>query len=372
MARCASAASIRRAGSAKGRTPAGISQTDLFSSASGDWMATVPRSDLSDTVSRFVLRFSRALERFTGTSPHRVATVWSEMAGEWEVGGASHWTELELVQERINRRISGNPSVDPYVYLIRNYLQGKLPLERALTIGCGDGSLERGLSKYGFCRRHDAFDIAPGAIEKAKVAAAEAGLDHIRYEVKDANTAALSPRTYDCVFGQHSIHHVAALEHVFRGVAKALKPGGLFVLNEFVGPTRFQWTDRQLAVANGLCQVLPPAVLRRVTDGRPRGPITRLTIAEMIEADPSESVRSSDILPLLPRYFDVLEVRGYGGTILHLLLDEIAGNFRAPSAARLLDIICDLEELLIAGGDLTHDFAFVVARRRSERCEGER
>jgi hypothetical protein len=56
-------------------------------------------------------------------------------------------------------------------------------------------------------------------------------------------------------------------------------------------------------------------------------------------------------------------VKGYGGTILHLLLHEIAGNFYDPDAARLLDAICDIEDGLIASGDLQSDFAVIIARR---------
>jgi len=47
----------------------------------------------------------------------------------------------------------------------------------------------------------------------------------------------------------------------------------------------------------------------------------------MNAADPSEAVCSADIVKLLPDYFDVFEINGYGGSLLHLLLEGITGNF---------------------------------------------
>ena len=316
------------------------------------------------SVTRLARRLRAALPWPSIAADERVALLWGENAGTWQVGGTLHWTELPQVRRRINARVSGDPEVDPWLHTIRTHLAGRLPLERALTLGCGDGLLERGLAQYGFCRRHDAFDLAPAAIDKARRAAAEGGLSHIHYEVRDGNTVDLDEGTYDCVLAAHAVHHLEALEHVFTEVRTALRPGGLFVLDEFVGPTRFQWTDRQLEVVNGLLKSLPAPLRLSCRDGRtPRPAVERPTIAEMQRIDPSEAVRSAEILALLPRYFEVLEVKGYGGTVLHLLLHEIAGNFYDPAAARLLDAISDIEEGLIAAGDLQNDFAFIIARR---------
>ncbi len=297
----------------------------------------------------------------------RTAEHWGKHADAWYQGGAMHWTELEAVQRRINRRVSGDPLVDPYQYVLARYFAGRLPLERALTLGCGTGELERGLVQYGFCSRHDAFDIAEESILKARDAARRAGLEHLRYEVADVNRIELPAQTYDCVWGVHSIHHLAALEHVFGQVRRALKPGVYFVLNEFVGPTRFQWTDRQLEVINGLLRTLPAHLrVRCGTAQTLKSEVTRPTIAEMKRIDPSEAIRSAEIRPLFPRYFEVVEVKGYGGTVLHMLLHEIAGNFQNadPATSAILEAICDLEEALVALGDLPHDFAMIVGCAR--------
>jgi len=137
-----------------------------------------------------------------------------------------HWTALDAVQRRINRRVSGNPLVDPYRDVLDKYFAGLRPVERALTLGCGTGELERGATQYNFCLHHHAFDIAEESIRKDREAARQAGFGHIHYEVRDVNRIELSAQTYDCVLGVHSIHHPAELEHVFNHVRRALRPGG--------------------------------------------------------------------------------------------------------------------------------------------------
>ena len=295
-----------------------------------------------------------------------VAEVWGEQAGTWSIGGVRHWTELARVQAILNRRVSGDVLVDPYLWFLRTRLEGRLPVARALTIGCGGGDLERGLATYGFAASHDAFDVAPGAIEKARTAASEAGLGHVRYSVANGNELSLEANAYDVVFGIHSIHHIERLEHLFDQVARALKPGGLFFMNEFVGPTRFQWSDRQLEVVNGLLRALPARFRRSTVGDGLKERFPRPTIAEMVASDPSEAVRSSEILELAEAHFELLEVRPYGGTVLHLLLHDIAGNFSAssPGGPELLEAIADLEWALVSSGDLPSDFAVVVARPR--------
>ena len=83
----------------------------------------------------------------------------------------------------------------------------------------------------------------------------------------------------------------------------------------------------------------------------------------MKESDPSEAVRSSEIVPLLSRYFRVVEFTGYGGSLLHDLLLDIAGNFTEENSGSLdhLKRLFELEDDLLASGRLSHDFAVVVA-----------
>lgn len=48
----------------------------------------------------------------------------------------------------------------------------------------------------------------------------------------------------------------------------------------------------------------------------------------MIANDPSEAVRSADLLPMMEGRFEILERKNLGGTILMHLLYDIVQNFR--------------------------------------------
>ena len=296
-----------------------------------------------------------------------VAEHWDAMAATEGTAAGRQWTELAQVQEVINERVSGDAHVNPYLYFMRKHLAGRLPVSRALTIGCGCGELERGLFRHGFSVEHEGFDIAPAAVRRAVAEAQAEGCRGIRYAVADTNALRLEPNSYDVVFGVHSIHHVERLENAFAQIAQALRPDGFFFLNEFVGPSRFQWPARQLEVIDGVLRLLPERLRRSRVDGRIKRRAPRPSVRRMLATDPSEAVRSGEILTLVGDYFDTVEVRPYGGTVLHPLLDEIAGNFALSEdgGRDLLAAICDLEWALVESGDLTSDFAVVVARRRS-------
>jgi len=299
----------------------------------------------------------------------KVKEVWGDGAGAstWRSVHRLHWTQHPRVQERLNFLVSGSPYKNRFEYFMERYLSGRMPVARALTLGCGHGELERGLAPYSFASRHEGVDISDGAIAEATRLANEAGMSTISYSIADINSIALPKDSYDVIFGVGSIHHTARLEHLFEQVAQSLKPGGFFFLDEYVGPSHFQWTDAQLAAIN-VATALLPARYRMCVDNpaEPKPIVKRMSVAEMNAIDPSEAVRSSEIAELLPKYFNVLETKGVGGSLLHLLLEHIAGNFdeNDPAAMTQLQSLFDVEDQLIAAGTLQHDFAVIVAARR--------
>jgi len=306
--------------------------------------------------------FKRLLRR----SVERVKQVWGKET-IWAPGEIRHWLQHPLVQERINTKITGGCQKDRFQWFLDTHLVGKLPVNRALTLGCGAGELERGLSKYNFANVHDAIDLSDEAIRLAKEAASAERLRHTRYLVDDLNAIRLQPERYDVVFGVSSIHHVERLEHLFEQVSGAMKKSAYFFLDEYIGPTKFQWTDVQLRRMNEELNRLPPVLKRSVSQpGKTKTRVIRKTSEYISQSDPSEAVRSAEIVPLLSNYFDIVELKGYGGSLLHELLYDIAGNFTEANAGSLdhLRQLFQREDELIACGELQHDFAVIVATKR--------
>jgi O-antigen biosynthesis protein len=303
------------------------------------------------------------IKRLLQSGLHRVKHVWGT-GTIWTAGEMRHWLQHPLVQTRVNRMITGGSETDRFQYFLKSRLDGRLPVDRALTLGCGSGELERGLSKYNFAKAHEGIDVSDDAIRKAGALAADQHLSHVSYRSEDLNRLHLQPHSYDVIFGVSSVHHVESLENLFAQIAAALKPGGYFFLDEYIGPSRFQWTDDQLRIMNEELNALPRELRRSVSEpGKYKPPVIRKTVEYMKAADPSEAVRSAEIVPLLSQYFDIREFKGYGGSLLHELLYDIAGNFteKAPGSLDHLRRLFDLEDHLIALGTLAHDFAVIVA-----------
>jgi len=162
------------------------------------------------------------------------ATFWDR-----EAVNPTHvsWMANPAVRRYINAWISGDPDCWPIDWLLRTFPGLHLP--RALSIGCGTGALERDLLSRGICENMVAFDGSPVSIDVARADAQRAGLsDRVTYNISDFNEPRLSAKAYDAVFFHQSAHHVAKLERVLRAVLRALKPGGMLYLDEFVGPSR--------------------------------------------------------------------------------------------------------------------------------------
>ena len=293
-----------------------------------------------------------------------VEAYWSADAEET---ASWYWMAHPMVQTRLNLLASGDPEVDVYGHFAQILTQRgvALPIGRAVSLGCGFGGLERDLATRGIIREIDAYDIAPGAIAEAQRLAQEGGFTGLRYHVADLETEPVEREAVDVVFAHQSVHHVKLLDELFASVSAMLKPGGLFHLHEFVGPIRFQWTDAQIAAVNRFLEGLPPR-LRLTPSGKPRRLQERPTIAAMLAADPSEAIRSSDIVPVLRRHFDIVEDRALGGALLHLGLADIGQNFdpASPDDSAILEAFFAAEDAAMASGVVGSDFRAIIAIKR--------
>lgn len=278
-----------------------------------------------------------------------------------------NWMDHPLIEgPYINYEISGNPEVNWLMWVRQKYVPRRLVY--GLSLGCGEGGLERHAMAMRMCAEFDAFDISPEAIALARQKAEVAGIaQRVHYAVRDVNLIQLLAERYDIAFFSSALHHIQRLESVLAEVNKSLKSGGLFVVNEFVGPSQFQWTDKQLRIINDLLALLPPRYRVNLRDpSQLKERVKRPTIAEMNAFDPSEAIRSAEIIPLIEKQFQVAERIDYGGTILHMLLNDIVGNFdpRAEADQAIIRLLCYLEWTLIREGVLTSDFAVIVSRRK--------
>jgi ubiquinone/menaquinone biosynthesis C-methylase UbiE len=296
------------------------------------------------------------------------ATLWGQTAVARTTAPIRGWLDSPLVlRECVHRRLNGNPDDDWLMGLVKRLA---IPSTgRWLSLGCGTAGTEILAGRLGMYASMLALDAAQPALEVARQAAAGQGIDRIEFGTVDLNALTLPKAAFDVVMMCMSLHHVAALERVLRTVRQALKPDGWFLINEFVGPAQFQFPDRQLAVVRDLLASLPERLRMDCTTGSLKTAYPRRPLEHWNRWDPSEAVRSDEIVPLLHRHFDVALQLDYGGTVLNLLLEHIVHNFDCgrPADVEIFLLLARTEELLIREGHLGNDFTVMAMRKPNWR-----
>jgi len=121
-------------------------------------------------------------------------------------------------------------------------LGGSIPGGRALEIGCGRGvGIEVIMELFG-AGSVDAFDLDPRMVRQAKNRARRFG-GKARVWVGDAERISAENGEYDAVFDFGILHHVPDWRAAIREVARVLKPGGRFYVEDVLAA----WTANRLA-----------------------------------------------------------------------------------------------------------------------------
>lgn len=320
----------------------------------------VNRHDVVRVRTKLVNRDVQSLVRkLSGSASDRVVRQWSDVSLD-----SCQWWSIPAVRRRWNRLVTGSEEVDFPTYVTERHLRGGAN-RSALSLGCGLGGRELRWAELGAFAHIDAFDISAVQVEEARRRAALAGLGElITFSVADFATL-VRKRHFDVVIAEHSLHHLAPMPEVVEKVRELLVPGGLFLVDEYVGPQRFQWTTTQLAAAQELLERFPERY-RRTPDGGTKASVVRPSKLWMRFTDPSEAIDSARIGRSLHRCFDVIEERPYGGAVLHLALADIAHNFLDPTeeTAQVLRDAFEFEDRLMAAGTVGSDFAAYVCRKR--------
>jgi hypothetical protein len=172
---------------------------------------------------------------------------------------------------------------------------------------------------------------------------------------------------YDAVFANDVLHHISDLEGLYLRVEASLKPTGKFIFNEYVGPNRFQYSDARIDLVNRYFRVLPDRLRLDHVTGQVLWRRERIDREKIVREDPTEAVRSEEVLPLARRFFRTEKEYSYGGALLNPLLFGIVSNFREgnPEDDRYLELLCGAEKRLGDSGALEPDFVVFVGGRRT-------
>ena len=303
------------------------------------------------------IEFLARINPFALSSKARVRSRWKRTNSSLR-----HWLQIPLVQDRRNQRITGRPDIAFKDLVCQEYWNEKKPRD-GLALGCGDGASAIDWANRGSFSTLLGLDISQQLVAVAQENVRKFGRsDRDSFKVADVNDIALEERHFDVVIFEQSLHHFKDVPSVLSRVRKLLRPGGLLIIDEFIGPRRFQWTTQQLAFCDAILLALPEAYRRSASGSNVKTRNLRVGELLMWLNDPSEAIESDRIESEVLRQFKLLRRFDYGGTIAHLVFHDIAHNFVTddPEGINWGRLVLDAEEMLLSLGLIKSDFVCFV------------
>jgi 2-polyprenyl-3-methyl-5-hydroxy-6-metoxy-1,4-benzoquinol methylase len=108
---------------------------------------------------------------------------------------------------------------------------------RMLDVGCGSGRILARLAGMFPASTFHGMDLSAEAIENGRSAAREAGLANLTFEQRDLSDfdATAEPEAYDWITTFDAVHDQARPLNVLRGIHRALRPGGVYMMQDIRG-----------------------------------------------------------------------------------------------------------------------------------------
>ncbi|WP_333504442.1 TylF/MycF/NovP-related O-methyltransferase [Nitratidesulfovibrio sp. 1201_IL3209] len=298
-----------------------------------------------------------------GQALRATACHWSTPQG----GARTRWWMHPAILRHCNGLVCGHPVDGPWAGLeerMRQLAPGGT-FARGVSVGCGSASKELNLLERGLVGSFDLYEVSAERVAVGRDAARRRGVaDRARFHVRDAfaHEPGESAGRCDLVYWNNALHHMFDVRQALEWSRNRLRPGGLLVVDDYVGATRFQWPDAQLDVASRVRRALPERLRRdpsrpdRLLPDR----ITRPDMAEMLATDPSEAADSDSIIPALRAVFPDVQIIPTGGVVYSLALKDAIANFDDTGDAELLRDLLDLDVRLAETGQTLYACAFAV------------
>lgn len=274
----------------------------------------------------------------------------------------SRWWESERIKKHINAKF-GVDSVSLHAGFNHALQSTGARFEKAISVGSGQGSKEMTLLRQGVVQRFECYEFSEARINSGRRRAHELGFaDRITFHQADVFALPI-PCDYDLVYWNNALHHMMDVEMAVRWSRERLHDGGYFAMDDFVGPTGFQWDETHLHYVNCFRARLPDRVFANPSDpSKPLPQVVRTPNAAKLWAkDPSEAADSGRILSSVRRIFPAADIKLTGGAIYHTGLNNILANLDEEGDAKLLCEALYLDDFMVSLGH--SNYAVAIARR---------
>jgi SAM-dependent methyltransferase len=124
---------------------------------------------------------------------------------------------------------------------------------RLLDVGCGPGSITRGLAERVAPGEVIGIDLSRDTLETARRAAAAGGLDNLHYREASVYELPFPDASFDVAYAHQVFQHLRQREAALEEILRVVRPGGLVAIRECDWGTaaywpRDPWIDRFVEV----------------------------------------------------------------------------------------------------------------------------
>lgn len=272
-------------------------------------------------------------KQFNDSEQDKIAQYWSQRS--LNKGRRWNWWSCRQVIRYLNRRVCGldlNGFSQGLCYRAKEIL-GNKKLDVGVSVGCGIGTKEMNLIYWGLVNKMICFELSDERIRQAEEEAKRRSLsEFIEFRREDAFQSIDNNEQFDLVHWNNSLHHMPDTRLAVEWSKKVLKPGGLFMMDDYVGPNYIQFSDECLKLGSSIRQKLPKKYLINPASS-PEDiqfldtQCQRPKLSKIIAKDPSEAVDSENILPAVQELFPDAEIVHTGGVIYFATLPPLYANF---------------------------------------------
>ncbi len=243
------------------------------------------------------------------------------------------WWDSPIILKRCEEFITGNPDLHFYDFLKK---QCKIhSLRKGLCISNRLKGIEKNFISYGIC---EAFDIIDNQDKIRKLPSS------ISEERKD---------NYDLLLCIDSLNIIERLDIFLKKIKSMIREDGFIISIEYIGPVNFQWSPEDFQIADLVFKFL------NYTNGK------FSLSTDLVSTGKETATHSTNIIPLMKNFFDIITIRYFGSPLFNLVLDKIINKLdpNDPKDSMLLNTIFQFEQILINKGLLKNIYALIIAKR---------
>lgn len=312
--------------------------------------------------------------KLVDTAEAETASRYSLSEGWKERRQLLDWMAVPGMATYVNGMVSGLPMSNGghwAQYAARRFI---VPLAEQLgrplnvvSLGCGGGRIENSLfAHHGWPigrmvgLEYDAALRAAAEELWSKHAAVQSSFEFLDFNAP----AAEIDFPIDVIFTCHAIHHATDLEKFLPFIDSLFSDHTIFVGIDYFGPTRFMVEHDVRAIIDRLNDQLPLELRRDLRTGEIVPHVQYSTLESIMQVDPSEAARSSDLRTMLFNRLPIEEIKPMGGTLLRWLFQYRAGNFdrENPEHRAIAAYLIEIERTLIEAKTIISDDLFFVLR----------